>query len=227
MFLNDTPITPQSELYGQKCYMQVLMGEAREMKRTKYEVAGWWQDTAKAFNEVHSANVGFYNRWLRHVVIPNDQHQHWSYHGKPVKYISPMFIDLAERDLEIPRGCRIRLEFTLQSDDYYLMAQKGVKCKFELSDFFLLIPTATLNEGVGLKFEDRLAKQNYKMNFRRTTCVPFSVPQSTLYHTTDSLSIGEAPIRIAVTILRTSAVIGNKVKSKDNTHMSLFALPSC
>ncbi len=71
--LNERCITPNSQMYVYKCYLETLLGRPKEWKETKLTVSGWEQDTPKFFDGKDGSgpslsNAGFFARMLPHVV---------------------------------------------------------------------------------------------------------------------------------------------------------------
>ncbi len=125
-------------------------------------------------------------------------------------YFGHLSLDISEADLEIPKGVNVRLDFNLASPDFFLQAEEGLDCTYEMTQLSVWVPNGEKSSGLALKNEDRLAKETLKLYFRRKTVQNSSIPSGSTVHVSDNLYAAEVPIRVGIAFVLTKALTGTK-----------------
>lgn len=104
----------------------------------------------------------------------------------------------------------------MQNDAFFLMkdASDPEKYRFEITEFFLSVPTAELNDKLYDQIERSLSKKDAVLNFRRREAIPYQIPKgSKTYFSTALWPPEQMPCKTAVVFCRSTAYYGNYLEN--------------
>jgi len=194
--LNETQITPHTNSYGHKAYIETLLSYGSDFKKSQAQAAMFYREKDPRKNDD------------KVVVARIDRTKN----SQSFELLGRLHVDFFGQTRFLIPGIDIRVQLTRSGDDvclcYFGTDAKKFKVNIEEAKFVvqkhLLLPSILMNQ---IKILQQGHPVCYPM--RRTELKNYSIPTGTLQHVNENLLNGLLPDRIVVGICESSSFHGN------------------
>ena len=209
--LNDTLVTPSSNTYPFRAYVETLLSYGAEAKKTQLTSQLWYKDTAGHMEatQENGGNAGLMER-RRHIAG-----------SRVVEMMGRLHVDLFMQDRFLINGVTVKIRLVRSKDAFSLMAG-GVNpdYKVRIVDAVLFVRKAVLSPTVAMAHIRALEKGTAKYPLRPVDCKVYSIAQGSMSSTHENLFLGTLPKRIILWCVDNDALNGafgkNPFHAKNN-----------
>ncbi len=136
-----------------------------------------------------------------------DDDPDFKYDGNSVGVYSKIFTDVASMEQPMISGVGCRLDMTLNEPDFYMFCKDSnaaaKKYRLKIDSAVLIVPCKTLNPGLALDLERRLAEKPIMYRMRRMENKKVTISAGQQSYLTDSLTMSSVnPDRIVILLIR-------------------------
>ena len=207
VYLNDTLVTPSSNTYPFRTYVDTVLSYGAEAKNTKLTSQLWYKDTAGHMDvtTVDGGNTGLIER-QRHVA-----------ESRIVEMMGRLHVDLFLQDRFLLNGVSVKIRLVRSKDAFSLMAGgQNPDYKVQIVDAVLFARKAVLSPTVQMAHIKALEKGTAKYPIRPVDCKVYSIPQGAMSHTHENLFLGTLPKRLILWCIDNDAYNGEYSKNPFN-----------
>ena len=191
VYLNDTLVTPSSNTYPFRVYVDTVLSYGAEAKNTQLTSQLWYKDTA---GHMDATSVDGGNTWL----IERQRH-----------IAESRIVDLFLQDRIILNGVSVKIRLVRSKDAFSLMAGgQNPDYKVQIVDAVLFACKAVLSPTVQMAHIKALEKGTAKYPIRPVDCKVYSIPQGAMSHTHENLFLGTLPKRLILWCIDNDAYRG-------------------
>ena len=204
VYLNDTLVTPSSNTYPFRAYVETLLSYGAEAKKTQLTSHLWYKDTAGHMDatQENGGNAGLARR-RRHIVG-----------SRVVEMMDRLHVDLFMQDRFLLNGVTVRVRLVRSKDTFSLMAGgANPDYKVCIVDAVLFVRKAVLSPTVQIAHIQALTKGTAKYPLRPVDCKVYSIAQGAMSHTHENLFLGTLPKRIILWCVDNDAFNGTFEKN--------------
>ena len=165
--LNDTLVTPSSNTYPFRAYVETLLSYGAEAKKTQLTSQLWYKDTAGHMEatQENGGNAGLVER-RRHVAG-----------SRVVEMMGRLHVDLFMQDRFLINGVTVKIRLVRSKDAFSLMAGgANPDYKVRIVDAVLFVRKAVLSPTVAMAHIRALEKGTAKYPLRPVDCKVYSIP---------------------------------------------------
>ncbi len=210
IYLEDYILNESNENYGYKSFIGSLLSLDSNAKYSWLQAAGFFHDTAKAIDNVNSNN-GFDSR--RDLFMRSAT----EYSNLPVTFVGKLLHDLVSCQTGIIPGISVRIELTLQNQDFLIMTDSDDKYKLTIVNASLFCPVGQLRPNVFRTIQRHLKEKPIRMYYQKVQVTQKVIPANSQTFVTESLfSSSQLPSRVVFAFVPTSVYLGNQKKSPYN-----------
>ena len=207
VYLNDTLVTPSSNTYPFRAYVDTALSYGAEAKNTQLTSQLWYKDTAGHMDAttVDGGNTGLIER-QRHIA-----------ESRIVEMMGRLHIDLFLQDIFLLNGVSVKIRLVRSKDAFSLMAGgQNTDYKVQIVDAVLFARKAVLSPTVQMAHIKALEKGTAKYPIRPVDCKVYSIPQGAMSHTHENLFLGTLPKRLILWCIDNDAYNGEYSKNPFN-----------
>lgn len=205
MSLNETLVTPSTNTYSYRSYIETLLSYGSDAKKSWMQGEMWNLDETNKFDA--PGNDALIER----------RKQLWN--GKEVDMYGKIHSDLFYQDRLIPNGVSVKLRLVRNSDAFSLLAparSNGDKYRVVLTEAILFVRQVKLSPTAHLGTMKILEKSTMKYPVRRVMCKVFSVSKGSLTLNHENLFLGQLPKRVVIGCVDNDAYNGQYSKNPYN-----------
>lgn len=206
LYINEQLVTSNSSSYAYKNYLEKILNFSKEYLDTQGILDGYiHDDSPDSLDEtVNSSATGFKLRRLLST--------------KPIEICTRPSLDLFSSGRLLLNYCNIRVKFTLNKPDFYLMSPEPTPTyKIKFLKFFFRVKKVILQSDIVLQHL-RLLKSGRAARYpiKTTSIKTYTIPSGFNYHINESVLSGVNPERILIGFVESSAFNGNYGKNPYN-----------
>ena len=207
MYLNDTLVTPSSNTYPFRAYVETLLSYGTEAKKTQLTSQLWYKDTAGRM-EATTENGGNLCLTERRRYIAD---------SRVVEMMGRLHVDVFLQDRFLINGVTVKVRLVRSKDAFSLMGGgQNPDYKVQVVDAILFARKAVLSPTVQMAHIKALEKGTAKYPLRPVDCKVYSIPQGAMSHTHENLFLGTLPKRLILWCIDNDAYNGNYAKNLFN-----------
>ena len=202
-YLNDTLVTPSSNTYPFRAYVDTVLSYGPEAKNTQLTSQLWYKDTAghMAATTVDGGNTGLVGR-RRYIA-----------ESRIVEMTGRLHVDLFLQDRCLLNGVSVKIRLVRSKDAFSLMADgQNPDYKVQILDAVLFARKAVLSPTIQMAHIKALEKGTAKYPKRSVDCKVYSIPQGAMSHTHENMFIGTLPKRLIHSASTTTPTTANTLK---------------
>ena len=187
VYLNDTLVTPSSNTYPFRAYVDTVLSYGDEVKNTQLTSQLWYKDTTGHMDATHvdGGNTGLVER-RRYIA-----------ESRIVEMMGRLHVDLFLQDRFLLNGVSVKIRLVRSKDAFSLMAGgQNPDYKVQIVDAVLFARKAVLSPTVQMAHMKALEKGTAKYPIRPVDCKVYSIPQGAMSHTHENLFLGTLPKRL-------------------------------
>ena len=207
VYLNDTLVTPSSNTYPFRAYVDTVLSYGAEAKNTQLTSQLWYKDTAGHMDAttVDGGNTGLIER------------QRLIAESRIVEMMGRLHVDLFLQDRFLLNGVSVKIRLVRSKDAFSLMAGgQNPDYKVQIVDAVLFARKAVLSPTVQMAHIKALEKGTAKYPIRPVDCKVYSIPQGAMSHTHENLFLGTLPKRLILWCIDNNAYNGEYSKNPFN-----------
>ena len=190
--LNGRLITPSTNTYPFRAYMETLLTYGPAAKKSHLTGSLWYKDTAGHMDDSANANEGFSSR------------RKWIKNSRSVTMIGRPHVDLCFQDRLILNGVDMKMRFVRSKDVFNLMGNGRVV----IEDMSLFVRKVRVHPSVQLGHIKALDKTTAKYPVKRVETKVFSIPKHNMSANQENLFLGQLPNRIVLGLVENTAFSG-------------------
>ena len=197
--LNEKLISPSSNTYPYRAYLETLLSYGSEAKNTQLTASMFYRDTPGQMNTKAAGNTGYTQRKVR------------ARQSGVVDMMGRLHLDMFCQERYLINGVDVRLRLVRSADTFSLMATiaDGFRPKIVLTSVTLFLRKIKLSPTVQLAHIKALEKGPVKYPIRRVESKIFSIPRGNLDVTQENLVLGQLPKRVILGCVYNSAFNGD------------------
>ena len=185
--LNGTLVTPSTNTYPYRAYIETLLSDGAEAKNSQLTSVLWYKDTAGQMDATDTANAGLQKR------------QEYTTGSGVVDMMGHYLLN----------GVDVKVRLVQSKDTFALMADGNAPdYKITIVEAALYARKAKLNPSVQMGHIKALEKGTAKYPMRRVDCKVFSIPRGSMSHTHDNIYLGVLPKRVVLCCIDNDAYNG-------------------
>ena len=204
VYINDTLVTPSSNTYPFRAYVETLLSYGAEAKKTQLTSQLWYKDTAGHMDATleNGGNAGLAER------------RKYIAESRVVEMMGRLHVDLFLQDRFLLNGVSVKIRLVRSKDTFSLMAD-GVNPDFKVQivDAILFARKAVLSPTVQMAHIKALENGTAKYPLRPVDCKVYTIPQGAMSHTYENLFLGTLPKRLIVWCVDNNAYNGDYSKN--------------
>ncbi|XP_037034262.1 uncharacterized protein F54H12.2-like [Bradysia coprophila] len=197
VYLNQKCITPPSNCYPYRAYIENLLNYSSESKKTHLSSGVWADDTANNMDIAGNANVGFTAR------------RELTRHNQDVELYGPLHCDLFNVDKYLINGVEMTIKMNRANQLFHIMGTANSVGLFELKDAVLFVRKVKIAPGTLLAHHKVLNTATAKYPINRVDIRTMTIPQNTQSKTLDNIFLGTLPKRCVLGFVSTEAFNGS------------------
>ena len=181
VYLNDTLVTPSSNTYPFRAYVDTLLSYGAEAKHTQLTSQLWYKATTGHMDATteNGGNLGLVER-RRHIA-----------EIRVVETMGRLYVDLFLQDRFLLNGVSVKIRLLRSKDAFFLMAGgQNPDCKVQIVDALMFARKAVLSPSVNMAHIKAFEKGTTKYPLRPVDCKVYSIPQGAMSHTHENLFPG-------------------------------------
>ena len=180
VYLNDTLVTPSSNTYPFRSYVETLLSYGADAKKTQLTSQLWCKDTT-----ANGGNLGLVQRG-RYLA-----------ESRVVDMMGRLHVDLFLQDKFLLNGVDVKIRLVGSKYAFSLVADgQNPDYKVRIVEAILFARNAVLSPTVQMAHIKALAKGTAKYPLRPVDCKVYSIPQGAMSHTHENLFLGTLPKRL-------------------------------
>ncbi|XP_064597963.1 uncharacterized protein F54H12.2-like [Liolophura sinensis] len=200
--LNDKLITPSTNMYPYRAYLETLLSYGKEAKKSQLSAALWYADTPGKFDTMSDTNDGFADRL------------ECTAESRSVDMLGRLHCDMFLQHLHLLNNVTVRIRLTPAKDSFALMSDEAAPgYKTRLEEVLIFVRKVKITSGVQLGHLKALAKAPAKYPIRRVLTKYFSVPRGHTLINEQNLFLGSLPTRLVVGCVSNKAFDGDYTKN--------------
>ena len=207
VYINDTLVTPSSNTYPFRAYVETLLSYGAEAKKTQLTSQLWYKDTAGHMDATleNGGNAGLAER------------RKYIAESRVIEMMGRLHVDLFLQDRFLLNGVSVKIRLVRSKDTFSLMAD-GVNPDFnvQIVDAILFARKAVLSPTVQMAHIKALENGTAKYPLRPVDCKVYTIPQGAMSHTYENLFLGTLPKRLILWCVDNNVYNGDY--SKKNFH---------
>ena len=207
VYLNDTLVTPSSNTYPFRAYVDTLLSYGAEAKTTQLTSQLWYKDTAGHMDATTAdgGNTGLVER-RRHIS-----------ESRVVDMMGRLHVDLFLQDRFLLNGVSVKIRLIRSKDAFSLMASgQNPDYTVQIVDAVLFARKAVLSPTVQMAHIKALEKGTAKYPIRPVDCKVYTIPQGAMSHTHENVFLGTLPKRLILWCIDNDAYNGEYSKNPFN-----------
>lgn len=204
--LNQKCITPPSNCYNYRSYIENLLNYGSDAKKSHLTSGMWYKDTAEHMNATDNSNAGFAKRQS---LTANDQN---------VELYGNLHCDLFNQDKYLINGVEMNIKLVKSADEFHLMGGKG---KLKILDATLYVRKIKINPSILIAHARALSTASAKYPITRVDIKAITLPKDVQSKSLDNIYLGQMPKRCIIGFVPSKAFNGDiKLNPFNFTHFN-------
>lgn len=204
IYLNQKCITPASNSYPYRAYIENLLNYSAESKTSHLTSVVYAKDTAGYMDSTVATNSGFTKRCTDAPL------------NKLIDLYGPLHCDLFNVDKYMISGVEMTVKLQRSGNAFHLMAPAADSATFQIEDAVLYVRKVKINPSVILAHHKALSVASAKYPITRVDVKTVTIPSDTTSKSIDNIYLGCLPKRCILGFVKTSAYNGDYARSPFN-----------
>lgn len=209
--LNERLVSPSSNNYPYRAYMETLLNYGEEAKKTQLTSALFYKDTAGLMDEANpAANDDVANQGLK-------KRAQLSARSRLLDMTGPLHSDIFLQDKLLLNGIDMKVKLTPHKAAFCLMSNNAEgDYKVSITHASLMVRRVKVNPSIALSHARALEVGTAKYPLTRVEVKAFSIPTGTMSLSKDNLFLGQLPQRLVITCVDNDSFNGALDKNPFN-----------
>lgn len=190
--LNGKSITPPSNNYPYRSYIEKILNYSKEAKTTHLSSSLFVQDEAGKMDDVEASGFKKRKSYIKKGMIELTDFLH---------------TELTCQDKLLPSGVGLRVKFYRSKDSFALMKKPtdALNYKITIQEAVLLVRKARVNPSILIAHERALSKANAQFPINRVDVKTLTIPANLQSKNLDNIFIGQMPKRVYISFVNSTA----------------------
>lgn len=197
IYMNQKCITPPSNCYNYRAYLENLLCYGADAKASHLSTGIWDEDTAGHMDSVTADNEGFTRRNALTTA------------ARTVDLYGPLHCDIFNVDKYLINGVELTIKLHRSKDEFHLMGSANTTGKFEITEAVLYARKVKISSATLLAHHKALNVATAKYPINRVDVKTITIPSTTRSRTLDNVYIGTLPKRIVIGMVLTDSFNGS------------------
>ena len=207
--LNNVLITPSSNNYHYKAYLETLLNYGSDAQNTHLTLRGFALDTEGKTNTADDTNLGFKERRLWFQAASEANATETTLLDNELELISPLHVDFFQNGKFLVNGVELKVRLTRASEEFYLWGPAGApKVKINIKRASLHIRHYQISPTYLLAHSKAFGSGNASYFYRRAEIKPFTIPANQQSITLNNISNGILPSFLLFTMIPNTNFVG-------------------
>lgn len=203
IYLNQKCITPPSNCYNYRSYVENLLNYGDDAKTTHLATNFWYQDTAGNMDKTDTANAGYAKR------------RSMTKNSQIVDMYGNLHCDLFNQDKYLLNGVEMKIKLQRAKTEFQLMAT-GCDPSITILDAILYVRKIKINPSILIAHARALSVATAKYPITRVDVKTISIPTGVQNKTIDNLYLGQLPKRCIIGFIENKAFNGDLILNPYN-----------
>ncbi len=204
VYLNGKLITPSSNTYPYRAYIENLLNYGQEAKDTHLSSCMWNNDDATKMEALSDENKGFKKR------------QGYTAESKAFDLIGKIHSDIFTQERYLISDVDVRVKLVRSKNSFSLMADTNFESKITIMDASLIIRKVKINPSILLAHAKALDIATVKMPINRVDVKVLTIPSGIISKSLDNIYLGQLPKRCIIGFVENGSFNGNYKKNPFN-----------
>lgn len=192
--LNQKCITPPSNCYSYRSYIENLLNYGSDAKTSHLTSGMWYKDTAKNMDAVDDTNEGYTKRSK---LTSNE---------KIVELYGKLHCDFFNQDKYLINGVEMNVRLVKSPDNFHLMGGNG---KLQIIDATLYVRKIKINPSILIAHARALSASTAKYPITRVDIKTVTIPKDIQNKSLDNIYLGQLPKRCIIGLVKSKAFNGD------------------
>jgi hypothetical protein len=203
--LNEKLVTPSTNTYAYRAYIENLLSYGSEAKKTQLQCSIWEKDSPG-----HMETIGDDNRGLA-------RRKAYTVRSNEVEMMGKLHADIFFQDKYLLNKVTMKVRCVRSKDSFALMAT-GINptYKIKIQEAILFVRKVKINSTIQVAHMKALEKGSAKYPIRRIETKLFSISQGSMTANHENLFLGQLPTRIVIGMVDNNAMTGDYTKNPYN-----------
>jgi hypothetical protein len=204
MTINNTIITDPNQLYGYTSYFEKLIGNSKEVLKSRGELFGYGIDDytkgiQKLTDDTTNPFIAAATAWCGDA-------------GKKFTFTDNLCLPLCNQDLMLPANTTVRLKLSPQDPKFYMIGKDNTvttsAAKVTILDAELYVAQTEYESGLHYGLEENRLKENVRYAFSGGRAQTITIPSGVNHFATQAMFQGKIPFKILMALVDDSAFTG-------------------
>ncbi|KAK7500205.1 hypothetical protein BaRGS_00008428 [Batillaria attramentaria] len=211
LYLNNTLVTPSTNTYPYRAYLETLLSHGSDAKHTRLQTSLWYKDTKGHMNAAHNHNAGLAARRRRVA------------ESRTIELLGRPHLDLFQQDKLLINGVNLKIKLVRSRDAFCLHSTTDAAAfKVRLLDVSLFVRKVKVAPSVQMAHSLALEKGTAKYPMQRAVTKIFAVPQGNMQIQKENMFLGQLPRRLVIGLIHNQAFHGHYAENPYNfLHLNL------
>ena len=201
--LNEKLITPSTNTYPYRAYLETLLTYGEEAKGTHLQAALWKKDTRGRMDL--GVKTGSNNVTNKGAI----ERANLTNLSKAVELMGKLHVDIFHQDPYMLNGVDVRIRLVRSKTPFSMMVESAGDFRVKVTDAVLHVRKIKLSPRMQMMHIKALEKSNAKYPIRRIETKVFSVPKGNLSANQENLFLGQLPKRVVIGCVDNDAFNGS------------------
>ena len=216
--MNGTSIQSAALKYAYRTIFETLLNYGEDAKSSVLKCQFYFKDDPKCLDSILNEDTIANGTVTQRANRGHIQRRNVVKGSKVFEMIAPLSTDLFHQARYIPSKCSLKIDFTLNKPEFYLMADASVSHPFmNIEKMELYVRRLTLNSDVIVGLDAGFSLGNAKFPLKRVEVIRRPISTGTTGETIANLAIGgKVPSRIVIGMVDNDAATGSYIKNPFN-----------
>lgn len=185
IYLNQKCITPPSNSYNYRAYLEHLLNFGTDSKNTHLTNSLYYADTAGAFETITNNNAGFA---MRYALTKKNA----------VEMYGHLHCDIFNQDKYLLNGVDLTIKLQHAKKTFHLMGEENTEADIQILDVELHTRKVKINPSILIAHARALAVATAKYNITRVDVKTITIASGIQAKTLDNIYLGQIPKRCII-----------------------------
>lgn len=195
IYLNQKCVTPPSNLYNYRSYIENLLNYGSDAKTSHLTTNFWYKDTAGAMNDIAATNAGYTKR----KALSKD--------NKIIDLYGNIHCDLFNQDKYMLNGVELKIKLQRSKIEFHMIGETIPSVS--ILDAVLYVRKIKINPSILIAHARALNIATAKYAITRVDIKTISIPKDMQSKSIDNLYLGQLPKRCIIGFVQSKAFNGD------------------
>ena len=202
--MNGKLISPPSNLYPYRAYLETLFNYSETSKSGHQSLALWYKDTPSKMNDIAGANVGLKNRKVL------------TAESKSIAMFGKLNVDIFGQSKYLINNVNLSVGLTRSKSSFCLMGPAATDAIVQIKSAVMRVRRVKISPQILIAHSKILSKTTAKYPISRVEMKSYTIPAGLLTASLNNIILGQLPVRIIVGFVMNTGVGGSYIQNPFN-----------